>query len=104
MGVVGATEKLEGMEGTLLVDEPDSHLHPDLQQRYAKFLVELNKEYCCSIIVATHGTTLLSSLGYYGGVKTSVIYFNERNERFYGNLGFIYFIYYRQDIQTDSGR
>ena len=66
--------KLENKQGTLLVDEPDPHLHPDMQQRFAKFLINLNREYGCSIIIATHSTTLLSALGQYGGLNTSVIY------------------------------
>lgn len=60
----------------LLIDEPDMHLHPDLQQHLAHFLVQIADKYKVQILVATHSTTLLSSLGYYGGSKTSVIYLN----------------------------
>jgi len=60
----------------LLIDEPDMHLHPDLQQQVAHFLVEIAEKYHAQILVATHSTTLLSSLGFYGGSKTSVIYLN----------------------------
>jgi predicted ATPase len=73
--------KLDGKKGTLLVDEPDSHLHPDMQQRFAKFLTNLNQEYDYSIITATHSTTLLSALGQYGGTKTSVVYLDDKNEQ-----------------------
>lgn len=58
----------------LLLDEPDAHLHPDLQQNFAQFLVELVGKYDVQVIIATHSTTLLSALGYHGRDKTSVIY------------------------------
>jgi len=60
----------------LLIDEPDTHLHPDLQQHLGQFLVQLLDKYNTQIIIATHSTTLLSALGYHGGEKTSVIYLN----------------------------
>jgi predicted ATPase len=69
--------EVDGLEQrVLLIDEPDMHLHPDLQQHLAHFLVQITDEYKVQILVATHSTTLLSSLGYYGGSKTSVIYLN----------------------------
>lgn len=74
--------KLDVIKGTLLIDEPDSHLHPDMQQRFAKFLINLNQEYGCSIIIATHSTTLLSALGLYGDTKTSVIYMDNKKEQY----------------------
>lgn len=64
----------------LLIDEPDTHLHPDLQQHLGKFFIKLVDKYNVQIIVATHSTTLLSALGYHGGKKTSVIYLNSANE------------------------
>jgi len=72
--------RFEGKKGRLLVDEPDSHLHPDMQQKFAKFLANLNLEYGCPIIVATHSTTLLSALGQYGAKRTSVIYVSNTDE------------------------
>ncbi|MFZ2150343.1 MAG: AAA family ATPase [Minisyncoccia bacterium] len=60
----------------LLIDEPDTHLHPDLQQHLANFLVKLLDKYKVQIVIATHSTTLLSALGYHGEEKTSVIYLN----------------------------
>lgn len=72
--------KLENTIGTLLIDEPDLHLHSELQQKFSAFLVKLNKKYSCSIIVSTHSTTLLSALGHYGNEKTSIVYLkNEPN-------------------------
>jgi ABC-type hemin transport system ATPase subunit len=68
------------LEGTpsrlLLVDEPDTHLHPDLQEYLASFLVTLVTKYQLQLIVATHSTTLLAALGYHGKETTSAIYLN----------------------------
>ena len=47
----------------LLVDEPDQHLHPDLQQRFGQFLVQVVDHFDIQVIVATHSTTLLSAIG-----------------------------------------
>lgn len=60
----------------LLIDEPDTHLHPDLQQHLAGFLVELMGKYNAQIVIATHSTTLLAALGHHGGANTSAIYLN----------------------------
>lgn len=64
----------------LLIDEPDPHLHPDLQQRLADFIVRISEKYKVQVLVATHSTTLLSALGHYGGERTSVIYLNNAGE------------------------
>ncbi|MEO6536772.1 MAG: AAA family ATPase [Candidatus Paceibacterota bacterium] len=64
----------------LLIDEPDTHLHPDLQQHLAEFLVRLVQKYEVQMVVSTHSTTLLSALGFYGQEETSVIYLNNTVE------------------------
>jgi predicted ATPase len=69
----------EQQQKILLIDEPDTHLHPDLQQNLAHFLIQLRDKYLVQIIVATHSTTLLSALGYYGQNKTSVLYLDSNN-------------------------
>jgi energy-coupling factor transporter ATP-binding protein EcfA2 len=60
----------------LLIDEPDTHLHPDLQEYLAAFLLKLVDKYDVQIIVATHSTTLLAALGYHGKTRASAIYLN----------------------------
>jgi hypothetical protein len=61
-------------KGILLLDEPDLHLHPDLQEHLASFVVQLVSEFDVQVIVATHSTTLLSALGHYGGDHTTIVY------------------------------
>lgn len=52
----------DGVENLLLIDEPDVHLHPDLQDRLARFIMSVLAERPFSIILATHSTALLSGL------------------------------------------
>lgn len=51
-----------GADNFLLIDEPDVHLHPDLQDRLAKFIVESIGDKQVILILATHSTALLASL------------------------------------------
>ncbi len=59
----------------LLIDEPDTHLHPDLQVSLAQFLIALSRMFNCQLLISTHSTTLLSALGYAGGDDVSVLFF-----------------------------
>lgn len=54
--------EVEAGEGQsiLLIDEPDSHLHPDLQHKFLIFLKELLKEHDnVQVILTTHSTCFL---------------------------------------------
>ena len=66
----------ERPQRVLLIDEPDPHLHPDLQLSLAEFIVRLGRDYNTQIFVATHSTTLLASLGQQRGSEVGVIYLN----------------------------
>lgn len=46
----------------LLLDEPDVHLHPDLQDRLMKLLIEASKDKPITTIIATHSTAILGAL------------------------------------------
>lgn len=52
----------------LFLDEPDVHLHPDLQSRLCKFLCDLVENKNAIIILATHSTAILGSLEDYDGM------------------------------------
>ena len=73
-------------ERVLLIDEPDAHIHPDLQVKFADFLNTIVNEYNVQIIVATHSTTLLSSLGQFGGDKVSIFYINTDKNELYSSV------------------
>jgi energy-coupling factor transporter ATP-binding protein EcfA2 len=55
-------EKYRDKENWLLLDEPDVHLHPDLQQRLMELLVSSIGDSNGRVVIATHSTSILSSL------------------------------------------
>jgi len=69
-------------ERVLLLDEPDAHMHPDLQVRFADFIVQVMGKYECQVLIATHSPTLLAALGQFGGDKASVIYMDRTRSEF----------------------
>src|SRR5581483_10095104 len=49
----------DGQDNILFLDEPDVHLHPDLQAQFGRFLKkELIK---CRVVIATHSTAFLGA-------------------------------------------
>ncbi len=66
----------------MLIDEPDAHIHPDLQARFADFLVRVARRFRLQIAVATHSTTLLAALGQFGAQQASVIYLDRTKSDF----------------------
>lgn len=48
----------------LLLDEPDVHIHPDLQYRLINLLVDAVKDKPITTIIATHSTAILSALSH----------------------------------------
>lgn len=48
--------------GYLLLDEPDVHLHPDLQARLAELILKLSEDGKMRVLVATHSTALAAAL------------------------------------------
>ncbi|KKS29930.1 MAG: hypothetical protein UV60_C0008G0035 [Parcubacteria group bacterium GW2011_GWA2_43_11] len=57
----------------LLLDEPDVHLHPDLQVRFMRFLHELATEENFTVILATHSTAILGALEKYSDVNIAFL-------------------------------
>jgi hypothetical protein len=66
----------------MLVDEPDAHIHPDLQARFADFLVQVSRRFSLQIVVASHSTTLLAALGQFGAEEAAVIYLDRTKTDF----------------------
>ncbi len=54
-----------GKMNLLLLDEPDVHLHPDLQSRFVAFLMSLVREHDFKVLIATHSTAILGALSDY---------------------------------------
>jgi hypothetical protein len=67
--------KLDGQTGgILLIDEPDAHIHPDLQIKLADFLCQVEVAFNVQLVVATHSTTLLAALAQFARQRLSVAY------------------------------
>lgn len=58
--------------GTLVLDEPDVYMHPDLQRNLIRFLAKQNRQ----LIVATHSTEILAEVD-----ATSVLILDRRRQR-----------------------
>lgn len=65
----------EGRPKILLIDEPDVHLHPDLQVKFMRFIhkvaTEAGLEF--SVVIATHSTALLGALSHTNDVSVAFI-------------------------------
>lgn len=70
----------------LLLDEPDAHIHPDLQIKFADFLCHVANEFNVQVFVATHSTTLMSALGHFAKDDVSVLYLERENAVVVGQL------------------
>ena len=50
-----------GEHKLLLLDEPDVHLHPDLQQKLIRFMCKLAKDHGFKVALATHSTAIIGA-------------------------------------------
>lgn len=80
--IVGIWDVLGTTTRLLLVDEPDAHIHPDLQIRFADFLIGVTERFKLQVVVATHSTTLLAALGQFAKSDASVLYLDRRTDTF----------------------
>lgn len=77
--------------GIMIIDEPEVHLHPDWQIKFAEVIVMLQKAYGLNIVLTTHSMDFLAALVTYAkeyGIESSCNYYltqlveNEDNEQF----------------------
>ena len=59
----------------LFLDEPDVHLHPDLQAKFVEFLISLVNTHDFQIIIATHSTAILGALIDYTDSRFAILEF-----------------------------
>jgi ABC-type multidrug transport system ATPase subunit len=62
-------KSISGEQNILLIDEPDVHLHPDLQVRFAIFIKNLVNDNKFIVIISTHSTAFLGALADYDDAK-----------------------------------
>jgi len=69
--LINFSVKNRNKNATILVDEPDVHLHPDLQEALATFICSLSADYGLDIFISTHSTALLHALHVSGTAKVA---------------------------------
>jgi len=75
-------ESIADKTNILFLDEPDVHLHPDLQSRLIRFLKDLVNNGNFTVIIATHSTAILGELTSYDDAHISFMKTGETNLRF----------------------
>ncbi len=71
-----------GTTNVFLVDEPDVHLHPDLQDRLARFIIDALRDKPVTLILATHSTALVAALAEGGDARVAFMRRNDASLRF----------------------
>ena len=68
----------------LIIDEPEVHLHPEWQIKYAKLLVEIHKQLGCLILVNSHSPYFIQGIRYfadkYGYIKNTHFYYSYKKD------------------------
>ena len=62
-------KSIAGETNVLLIDEPDVHLHPDLQVKFSRFIKDLVSNGKFKVIIATHSTAFLGALSDYSEAR-----------------------------------
>ena len=63
--------KQNGRNLIILIDEPELHLHPDIQEKFVKFLLEASKDF--QIILTTHSPILVKQIMHNDNIKSIII-------------------------------
>lgn len=83
-------------KGTLILDEPEIHLHPEWQLKFAELIVLLQKEFNLHVLLTTHSPYFLRALQVYAGnygIADKCKYYLAENE---GRSSII------KDVSTDT--
>ncbi len=68
--------KQSGKNMILLIDEPELHLHPVIQEKFIKFLLEISKD--SQVFITTHSNLLIKQLAYNNFISTLI--FTDNNK------------------------
>lgn len=63
--------KQNGKKLIILIDEPELHLHPKLQEKFVEFILEISKD--SQIILTTHSSLLIKQLAYNDNIKNIIL-------------------------------
>lgn len=76
--LIFSKECVVGKENFLFLDEPDVHLHPDLQVRLMHFLKDLVSENSFRVLIATHSTAILGALESFSDTHLAFLSFDQK--------------------------
>lgn len=62
----------------LLLDEPDVHLHPDLQHKFIEFVEKIASEFGFRVVLATHSTAIVGA--FKEGADLQIVPITEKNQ------------------------
>jgi ABC-type hemin transport system ATPase subunit len=57
---------------TLLIDEPDAHIHPEIQLNFCKFVADIQKRLGLRVVVATHSIEIIGGFALHCPERTSI--------------------------------
>jgi len=77
--LIFSKELVLGRENILFLDEPDVHLHPDLQVRLMQFLTRLLDKNDFKVLIATHSTAILGALESYKNTHIAFMEFFQKD-------------------------
>lgn len=80
--LIFSKELIPDRENILFLDEPDVHLHPDLQFRLMQFLTKLVEKNNFKVLIATHSTAILGALESYQSTHIAFMTLNQKNIEF----------------------
>lgn len=63
--------KQSGKQLIVLIDEPELHLHPALQEQFVKFIIEISKE--TQVFLTTHSSLLIKQLAFNEKAKILIL-------------------------------
>lgn len=76
-------------KGTIILDEPEIHLHPEWQLLFAEIIVLLQKEFGLHVLLTTHSPYFLNAIEVYSekyGVKENCEYYLAENIEEYAEI------------------
>lgn len=62
----------------LLLDEPDVHLHPDLQHKFVEFVEKIAVEFNFRVVMATHSTAIVGAFS--DGADLQIVPITDKNQ------------------------
>src|SRR3989344_1898638 len=80
--LIFSRECISDKENILFLDEPDVHLHPDLQVRLMHFLKDLVSESDFKVLISTHSTAILGALESYNDTNLAFLTFDQKEADF----------------------